>query len=130
MEPDMALSAEQTQLILDGDLTALVFGLGENFALFHDTEDLDEAVERGHIAGLCGYRFCGVLSLRAGRPAVSLARDNPMAPLTLVFAALEFLKTHRDYLLAHQDAAVADSADSSDSAEWLTRLFALPDTRV
>jgi hypothetical protein len=99
----MVLTKPQQQTILNSEIAAVVLGLGEQFALFPDTEDTDAAIKRGRKLGRLGYKLVGVIAINGGRASVVLAADNPTAAFTMIFAALEFLKSHSDFYSAHHE---------------------------
>ena len=119
------LQESQRQLMLESEFTVIVFGKGEDFVLLRaNGDDNDSDVSGAADAAQRGMKFCGVLALtQDGQPKADLNPDNPGAIYTMMFAGLAFV-----HLVA--DRLKSQAQPKSDSAEWLTRLFVLPDDRT
>jgi hypothetical protein len=119
------LQESQRQLIRESEFTALVFGLGEDFVLLRcNGNDDDSEMSEAKNAGQRGIGFCGVLALTEdGQLKADITPTNTGAVYTMTFAGLAFV-----HLVA--DRLKSQAQPKSDSAEWLTRLFVLPDTRT
>jgi hypothetical protein len=118
------LQESQRQLIRESEFTAIVFGRGEDFVLLRCTgtdDDYHYDLIKARDAGERGMDFCGVLALTEdGQLKADISPRNIGAVYTMTFAGLGFVHLVADRLKAQA---------KSDSAEWLTRLFLLPDTR-
>jgi hypothetical protein len=109
---DMGLDAQQKELILTSELSALVFGRGEDFVLFRlDKEEQDETIHQ-QIAER-RLNFCGVFGFRNGEAIALLATDNPSAAYPACFAGLAFARIVADRL----------KEPRGDGVEWLERLW-------
>lgn len=118
------LDAEQKQLILNSDISALVYGLAGEFVLIR--LDITEPDEAAKINAIKRWPLVGVLALRDGMPVVQLCLGNFDAPYTACFAGLAFAHAIIDHLKAH---ALPEPKPVSDAAEWLARLHGLEDER-
>jgi murein tripeptide amidase MpaA len=118
------LQESQRQLIRESEFTVVVFGKGEDFVLLRcngDDNDYQHDLLKANDAGERGMAFCGVLALADdGQLKADISPTNPAAVYTMMFAGLAFVHLVADRLKAQA---------KNDSAEWLTRLFLVPDTR-
>ena len=103
------------QLAWDAEEAVGVLGRGEEFVLVTLGEPLPDAVlEYAHRRK---YRFCGVLAIVSGRGAARCA-DADAIP-TMCAAAVAFGQQVAEKLKAERG-----------SADWLRRLFEIPDRRT
>lgn len=112
----MAMDATE-RLVADSEMSAAVLGKGREFLLVDLSGETDAAMEAARARG---FSYCGCLAVVNGQ---ATARPEPDADstLTMLYAALAFAHLVGDRLMPPQP--------KSDSVEWLTRLYALPDTR-
>ena len=107
----------QEQLVFDSEISVAVLGKGRDFVLIRLDGKVDEAAMEE--AKSKDYAYCGVLGVKDGQ-AGAKCEPNPDAAYTMMHAALAFAQQVNERLT---------SRAMGDSAEWLTRLFELPDTR-
>jgi hypothetical protein len=119
------LQESQRQLIRESEFTVVVLGKGEDFVLLRaNGYDNDSDVSEARDAGQRGMSFCGVLALTDdGQLKADINPANIGAVYTMTFAGLAFVHLVAERLKSQEHP-------KSDSAEFLERLFALPDTRA
>ncbi len=107
------------KLVWDADDAVGVLGRGEDYVLVPldgqgpiPQEAIDDANRRG-------FRFCGVLAIMNGQAAAKCEAD-PDAVGVMMLAAIGF---------AQQAAEKLKAKPKDEGAEWLRRLWELPDTR-
>jgi hypothetical protein len=115
------LTADQKQLILESEFSAIVLGRGEEFVIVRLQCDDDDAT--GHEAIAQGLRFCGVLAMRDGAPVAKVEPSNPGAIYTMMFAGLRFA-----HMVVERERP--RTRTKGDSVDFLSRLFALDDPRT
>jgi hypothetical protein len=109
----------QEKLVFESDICVGVLGRGGEFVLVPLTGEIDGAITADALAK--GYSYCGCLGVTAsGEPGVR-CEPSPEAASVMVLAALAFAQQIADRLRPPQ---------KGDGAEWLTRLFLLPDMRA
>lgn len=108
---------DQQRLAFDGEIAYAVLGRDGEFALVQLYVARDEAVIAE--ARERGYRYCGVLAVIDGIPAARYDPDLDSV-LCCFLASLKFAGLVSDRI---------QPAPKDDSVDFLTRLYALPDTR-
>jgi hypothetical protein len=107
----------QERMVMESEVSAAVLGRAGEFILVDLSGETDAAMEAARARG---FSYCGCLAVVNGQ---ATARPEPDADamLTMLYAGLAFAHLVADRLTPPQP--------KSDSVEWLTRLYALPDTR-
>jgi len=108
---------EHQRLAFESEISYVVMGRGSECALVRLGHG--DAVESAAQARERGYRYCGVLGVRSGVP-VAKCEPNPDAVFCCFAAFLEFARLVCDRIRP---------MPKDDSVAFLTRLYALPDTR-
>lgn len=114
----------EAQFVADADLAVAVLGAGEQYLYIDLSEGLsnraafDASVSE---AKARGFIHCGFLRAKAGVPEALCA--DPRGILTMTYAACTWIRSIADYF---RPAPV----QTGDSVEWLSRLYAVPDTRT
>jgi hypothetical protein len=111
------MDAHET-LVFDSEISVAVMGRGGEFVLIRLDGGIDEAATED--AARKGYAYCGVLGVKDGQ-AGAKCEPNPDAIYTCLLASLAFAQLVADRL---------KQKPKGDGAEWLARLFELPDTRT
>jgi hypothetical protein len=106
------------QLAFDSEFSVAVMGNAGEFILIQLGEPLDDNVTRKAIER--GFRYCGCLGIKDGVPGAKCESD-PDAIYTCLLASLAFARMVCERL---------KPPSKGDGVEWLTRLFALSDTRT
>ena len=107
-----------SQLVCDADDATAVLGRGEDYLLIPlgrgpmDPGIVEDAKRRG-------FRICGVLGTVNGRAAAEVEAADPDALAVMVLAVLAFT----------QQGAAEKVKTKDDRADWLERLYSLPDCR-
>ncbi len=105
------------RLVVDSEMSTAVLGRGSEFILVDLSGETDAAMEAARARG---FSYCGCLAVVNGQ-ATAQPEPDADAMLTMLYAGLAFAHLVADRLTPPQP--------KSDSVEWLTRLYALPDTR-
>jgi hypothetical protein len=113
------LQESQRQLILQSELSVVVFGKGEDFALLRCNEPAS-GIEEAHDAGQRGMTFCGVLGLTEDGPKADIC-PNPEALSIMMLAGFEF---------ALMVAARMKRKQTDDFVRFAEGLHRLPDERT
>ena len=106
------------QLAFDSEISVAVLGNAGEFVLIPLGGPLDDNVTRAAMER--GFRYCGCLGIKEGIPGAKCEPD-PDSVFTCLMASLAFARLVCDRL---------KPPPKGDGVEWLTRLFALPDTRT
>ena len=108
------------QLAFESEICCAVLGNGRDFVLVHlsqpggmDQAVIDEAIKNG-------FFYCGILGLKDGQAEVQCEPDLGSIR-TMMYAGLAFSRLVADRL--------HESQSKGDAAEWLDRLFQIPDNR-
>lgn len=112
----------QELLVVNGELPVAVIGCGEDFRLIRLDGDVDAAIAEAHAEGYSkdsGVIFAGVFAVVGGRAA---AKWEPglAAVRVMMNAAFAYTRMVADELKEQK---------RGESAEWLQRLWEIPDTR-
>jgi hypothetical protein len=107
------------QLAFESEICCGVLGNGRDFVLIHlgtqggmDQKAVEEAIAKGFV-------YCGILGVKDGQAGVQCEPD-PGCIHTMMYAALGFARIVADRLREQP---------KGDGAEWLGRLYQMPDTR-
>lgn len=113
-----------TSVIRGSRFVCLAFGVGRNFMLFPVAE-LPISDECREIMARCGYVFAGICGYRDGQPVIG-CEPGQEASFTMLCAA----DAYGAYVAAQlKQEEPVDKSTSTDGADWLERLYQLPDTR-
>jgi hypothetical protein len=104
-------------VVSQSEICVAVLGEGCEFVLIRIDGEIDNAATEAAVARGLGY--CGCLGIKDGRAAAHCEPDFGSA-FTMMLAAIAFCQ---------QMAEKLKQKKTGDSAEWLERLFGLPDTR-
>ena len=106
------------QMVMESEVSAAVLGRAGEFMLVDLGGETDTAMEAARARG---FTYCGVFAVVNGQ-ATARPEPDADAALTMLYAGLAFAHLR-------QADRLTPPPPKSDSVEWLTRLYALPDTR-
>jgi hypothetical protein len=108
----------ESDFLIGQEMCAVVLGKGAEFVLLDVNKAMDSAVTEAALAK--NYKFCGLLAVKNGQAGARC--EGPDCIETMLAASLVFARVVSDSL-QHQHQ------HRGDGVEWLTKLYALPDTR-
>ena len=111
------------ELVCESTICAGVLGRGDEYILIRLDADFD--VKQGAVQDAIarGLFYCGALGWGNGKMRVALEPDaDTLKPMRLAVFAFATM-------VGAPAPTAAPEADYGDTADWLKRLYALPDTR-